>query len=583
LREFYEQRLQARREQASQQERLFQQIGNYRLLVVLAGAGLAFWNIWTLPAAVAVLVALVIWHEKISQRAEQCKRAAAFYERGLARLDNKWAGSGPAGERFRSAEHPYAEDLDVFGKGSLFQLLCAARTTAGELTLASWLQGPAPADVVLERQEAVQDLRDRVDLREDLALLGDNLQSETHPEALAAWGKYRKVRVFSGARVIAFLLALAAVIAFSGYMLRFWGNSPILLCILVEAAFAMRLRQRVLEILGAVGSPARDLSVLAQVLGRLEREQFSAPHLVNLKAKLEAAGVPPSKQIARLHKLIDRHDASRHQMFAPVARVLMWSTQFALAIEDWRAEYGPHIGEWIAAVGEMEALSSIAGYAAEHGDDPFPELADEEVLFDGRGIAHPLLAATAVRNDLRLDASRKLLMVSGSNMSGKSTLLRSVGLNTVLAWAGAPVRARRLRVSKLQIGASIRVQDSLQDGKSRFYAEITRLRQVVGLAESGEPLLFLLDEVLSGTNSHDRRIGAEAVVRGLVKRNAIGLVTTHDLALAHIADTLGEHAENVHFEDHIEDGRIAFDYRMRPGVVQKSNALELMRSIGLDV
>ena len=208
----------------------------------------------------------------------------------------------------------------------------------------------------------------------------------------------------------------------------------------------------------------------------------------------------------------------------------------------------------------------------------------EGPLFEGRGIAHPLISpVAAVRNDVRLDRELRLLLISGSNMSGKSTLLRSVGLNTVLAWAGAPVRAERLRVSRLAVGAAMRAQDSVLDGKSRFYAEITRLRCVVDLVDGEAPLLFLLDEILSGTNSHDRLIGAAAVVRSLVERGAIGLVTTHDLALAHIAEDLAPHAVNVHFEDHIEDGRIAFDYRMRPGVVQKSNALELMRSVGLEV
>jgi DNA mismatch repair ATPase MutS len=203
-------------------------------------------------------------------------------------------------------------------------------------------------------------------------------------------------------------------------------------------------------------------------------------------------------------------------------------------------------------------------------------------LFEGQGIAHPLLR-DGVRNDLVLNGEMRLFVVSGSNMSGKSTMLRSVGLNVVLAWAGMPVRAQSLRVSPLSVGASMRVQDSIQDGKSRFYAEITRIRQIMDMATAPVPLLFLLDELLSGTNSHDRRIGAAAVVRTLVESGAIGLVTTHDLALADIAGKLAPHAANVHFEDHVEDGRISFDYKMRPGVVEKSNALELMRSVGLNL
>jgi DNA mismatch repair ATPase MutS len=320
------------------------------------------------------------------------------------------------------------------------------------------------------------------------------------------------------------------------------------------------------------------------VLLRLEREPLESELLAALKARIATGGVPASKQIAKLRRLIEYRDQANNQMFAIIAEPLLWSPQFAFAIERWRQTSGPHIGEWIQAVGEIEALSSIAGYASEHPEDPFPELTGEGPLFDAQGIGHPLIPPqAAVRNDVRLDREMRLLLVSGSNMSGKSTLLRSVGLNTVLAWAGAPVRAVRLRLSPLAVGAAMRAQDSLVDGKSRFYAEITRLRGVVDLIDGPVPLLFLLDEILSGTNSHDRLIGAAAVVKNLVQRGSIGLVTTHDLALAHIADDLAPNAANVHFEDHIEDGRIAFDYRMRPGVVRKSNALELMRSVGLDV
>ncbi|MGH9835770.1 MAG: MutS-related protein, partial [Blastocatellia bacterium] len=232
----------------------------------------------------------------------------------------------------------------------------------------------------------------------------------------------------------------------------------------------------------------------------------------------------------------------------------------------------------------IEALGSLAGYAYEHPLDPFPELIEGEVCFDGEALGHPLIAESrSVRNDVRLDSQLQVLIVSGSNMSGKSTLMRTIGVNIALALAGAPVRAKSLRMSPLAIGASIHILDSLQSGASRFYAEIMRLRQIVELTKSDLPLLFLLDEILSGTNSHDRRIGAEAVVKGLVERGAIGLVTTHDLALTKIVETLGERAANVHFEDHLEDGRMVFDYKMRPGVVQRSNALELMRTVGLEV
>jgi DNA mismatch repair ATPase MutS len=336
------------------------------------------------------------------------------------------------------------------------------------------------------------------------------------------------------------------------------------------------------EIFAGVELPASDLRLLADVLERFEREQFRSPLLVRLRSRIDTDGVPAWKQIRRLRTIVEYHDWGRNQAFAPIALVLLWHAHLGFMVERWRLRSGRHIGEWIDAVGEIEALSSIAGYSAEHPEDVWPELVDGGPLFDGKGITHPLLPA-GVRNDMSLTSQMRLLVVSGSNMSGKSTMLRSVGLNVVLAWAGIPVRAESLRVSSLTVGAAMRVQDSIQDGKSRFYAEITRIRQIMDMASGPVPLLFLLDELLSGTNSHDRRIGAEAIVRSLVQSGAIGMVTTHDLALANIAQQLAPHATNVHFEDHVEDGRISFDYTMRPGVVEKSNALELMRSVGLNV
>jgi len=296
---------------------------------------------------------------------------------------------------------------------------------------------------------------------------------------------------------------------------------------------------------------------------------------------LDVEGWPPSRRIARLNRLINLLD-SRHNPFIRV--LLLWDIHLSYAVEDWRRTSGPAMRRWLHAVGEIEALSSLAGYFYEHPRDVFPELAAESPCFEAEALGHPLLAEDrVVPNDVKMGGDLRVLVVSGSNMSGKSTLLRTIGVNAVLAQAGAPVRARRLRLSPLAVGASIRIQDSLQEGTSRFYAEITRLRQIMEKASGNPPVLFLIDEFLHGTNSHDRRIGAEGIVRGLVDRGAIGLVTTHDLALAHIADALGPRGANVHFADHLEDGRLRFDYRLRPGVVQKSNAIELMRSVGLDV
>ncbi|MCI0336387.1 MAG: DNA mismatch repair protein MutS [Acidobacteria bacterium] len=538
---------------------------------------------WWIALPVAVFIALMAIHQRIHQARDRLDRSVKFYERGIARLEDHWAGSGENGERFADKSHLYSEDLDLFGRGSLFELLCTARTRAGEERLASWLLAPATIAEVRARQEAIDELRSKLDLREDLAVLGADVRSGVHPEELSAWATAPPVRFSSlmpiAAALIGIFTLMAVILWFGfGYKLLAFGA---LIC---EMIFLFIYRTQIARVIGAVELPGRDLTLLSEILARLEREEFSSSQLINLRKALETGGLPPSKQIARLVRLIQVLDWMKNQIFGVIAFILLVPAQLAYAIEQWRRKSGAKIPQWLEAVGEIEALNALASYAYEHPQDPFPELIEGNACFDGDALGHPLIPESrCVRNDVTLGNELRLLVVSGSNMSGKSTLLRTVGTNIVLALAGAPVRARRLRLSPLSIGASIHILDSLQTGASRFYAEITRLRQIVELTNGDQPLLFLLDEILSGTNSHDRRIGAEAVVKGLVERNAMGLVTTHDLALTQIVDNLGARGANVHFEDHLENGEMRFDYKIHPGVVQRSNALELMRAVGLNV
>jgi hypothetical protein len=588
----YQSRLADRRAVAERESKLFRRIGNARLAVGIAGVILAFFvfgeTVVSAPWLIAPLVLfwiLIVAHSKSVERLERATRAAVFYERGIARLESRWMGHGEQGERFRDPDHVYAEDLDIFGKGSLFELLCTARTRPGENTLARWLLSPATRDEAAARQEAVAELRPRLDLREDLALLGDAVRSDMDPDAVGAWAEAQPVIFPAGARILAPILAAAVVVTFALYMGRVTTRTPFVAALFIELGYAFFLGTKTMRVAAAVNSPARDLALFAKLLKRLEGERFSAPLLEALRARLAASGLVASVQIAHLRDLVSRMDWQRNIFFAPIAMATLWAAQVAMAIERWRRISGPRVREWIATVGELEALLALAGYSYEHPNDPFPELAPvAEGSFDAVALGHPLMnEAQAIRNDLRLGGELRLLIVSGSNMSGKSTLLRTVGLNAVLAWAGAPVRAARLTISPLRLGASIRVLDSLQDGRSRFYTEITRLREIVGMSGGPIPVLFLMDELLSGTNSHDRRIGASAIVRTLVDRGAFGMITTHDLALAHIAEDLAGRAMNVHFVDTLENGRLHFDYRLQPGVVERSNALDLMRSVGLDV
>jgi hypothetical protein len=553
------------------------------MLLLLVTSALTSLSIWWAGLPLIGFLLFAPSQQTTTEARRRCERAAELYRFGILRIDDQWAGKGSSGSRFTSESHPYAADLDLFGVGSLFELLSLARTRVGEDTLAEWLLNPAPKLAVELRQEAVDELRSRIDLREDLALLAEGIQSGSDAKQLVTWAAAPPWQISKRLRLSAFALAILALIGLALWFVGL-GYVPFLISILIGRTFVFRFREQIQTVISSVDVPAKDLQLLEEVLQRIEQEQFTSARLVELKAALDVAGLAPSQQIAKLKRLIELLDSRRNLFFAPIAFILLWPMQIAMAIELWRQRSGPAVGRWLAAIGEIEALSSLAGYAFEHPDDPFPELVEDGVLFDAEQLGHPLIArAQNVLTNLTLGSQPAVFIVSGSNMSGKSTLLRSVGTNTVLALAGAPVRAHRLRLTPLQVGASIRIQDSLQAGASRFYAEITRLRQIVDLTKGSLPVLFLLDEILHGTNSHDRLIGAEAVVLGLVERDAIGLVTTHDLALTKIVEDLRERAANVHFEDHLEAGKMTFDYVLRPGVLQKSNALELMRSVGLEI
>ncbi|RUL88126.1 DNA mismatch repair protein MutS [Tautonia sociabilis] len=557
------------------------------LVLAVVALGPGWVSAWWLLAPAAAFVGLVIAYDAIGRRRRRVERRVAFYEAGLDRLGDRWPGRGDSGERFLTPDHPFDADLDLFGTGSLFERLCTARTGAGKATLAHWLLRPADPAEIRARQEAIAELKDRLDLREDIALLGDDVERGLHPAALIAWGEQPPGFRWAGWPLVVGGLAtlnLAALASWIGGL----GGLPLFGSIVATLILGRLVRLDLGRTIGAIDERADELRLLSSLLERIEQEPFSAPRLRTIRATSGVDGEPPSREIARLARLATLLEFRRNQLFAPIAFLTLWTTHLALAIERWRARSGRSIERWLDAVGQFEALCALASYAFECPNDPFPEILPEEEgpIVQARSLGHPLIPSDrVVRNDLALGGpdGPRVLLVSGSNMSGKSTLMRSLGVNVVLALAGAPVRAASMRLSPLQLGATLRVQDSLQAGRSRFYAEITRLRTLVDLASSPPPLLFLLDEILHGTNSHDRRSGAEGVIKGLLDRGAIGLVTTHDLALAEIVASLGHPAENVHFEDHLENGEIRFDYVMRPGVVRKSNALALMRAVGLEV
>jgi hypothetical protein len=586
----YHQRLQRRESSAAHEDKIHIRCGNIRLAIAFLAAGMA-WLIfrshalpaWTLIFPAVGFLAVAGFHSGVLRRRDLARRAIAFYNAGLARIEDRWAGNGETGERFVDPHHVYSADLDLFGKGSLFELLSTARTRMGENTLADWLLAPTTVERIRVRQGAIGELRTSLDLREELAALGEDARVGVHPQELTQWAEAPNRLEWRPLRALALIMACLFVAAFVYWAVT--GTITLMVVVIaLEGGVMYRIRKPMKEVLEGAEHALGDLDLLSGVLARMERHTCQSPQLQALQRRLTSHHTTASRAIARLRTIGDLID-SRDNMFVRLFDVpLMYSVQVALIAERWRLAHGPHVKEWLQAAGELEALLSLASYSYEHPDDCVPEFVEGSGCLHSTGLGHPLLpSASCVRNDLAICDQERVLLVSGSNMSGKSTLLRAIGINVVLAMAGGPTRARSMRLTPLQTGASIRINDSLQEGSSRFYAEIKRLRQILDLAGQNPSLLFLLDELLQGTNSRDRRVGAEGVVRGLLDKGAIGLLTTHDLALTEIGDVLQGKLRNVHFQDEFSNGRIAFDYRLREGVVTKSNGLDLMRSIGLDV
>lgn len=589
----YSKRLEACLKTIASRERVHRRVGNAKLAIIVAGLVVTWLSLgkhlfsptW-LVVPVALYAVLAVLHERVIRTRTRAETAASFYRKGLARMEDRWTGTGAPGERFRDAKQVYAEDLDLFGRGCLFELLSTARMPMGEERLAQWLLSPSPTGALVERQTLIAELREKLDLREHLAVTGEDLRARLNPETLPDWAESKPILPAPAWRGVAAFLAVCATASLV-YAVMTWSYAPLLIVLVLETILLSWLHRRAAAVVAGMTSNAEGLVLFSEILKRFEAEPFTSPRLRGFVEELRGGALPASRAVRRLAYAVYWADASEGLLAKILNLPLLYTVQVAFALEAWRRQWGARMRGWIDIAGEMEALLSLASYSFEHPGDPFPEFAqgsDREALFDGEALGHPLIpAAQCVRNSVRLDKQTRVLLVSGSNMSGKSTLLRTVGINTVLAMAGAPIRGKSLRLAPLAIGTRIRSTDSLQEGRSSFYTEILHIRQVFDLRDAETPLLFLFDELLEGTNSKDRRIGAEGLIRALLNGGAIGIVSTHDLALTDITEPLGNVVRNMHFGDRVEGGKMQFDYRLRDGVVAKSNALELMRLIGLDV
>jgi hypothetical protein len=600
----YETRLRELGKLQASQEGRSNAFSSRRGLTMLVALGLAvanvvlgwpLWGIVALSVAGALFVALVVGHAFVLSDKALIEDRAAWIRAGQARMAGRPDERAPSkknpdpfGKRFEKADHENASDLDLFGEHSLFRALSRAETSVGEETLASYLLRAAPAAEVERRQEAAKELLLTPVFLEDLAVFARRAESRGRAEEpLAVWGEAPAELplpgVNNGAPPSRATLILAARILVPLTIALFFAKSY-----LAGVAPLLRHADRMVTFVSSRESP---LGRFRKVFELIEaQERLESPLLSRVVKTLTSGGqegaLAASREIAKLERIVGfadlRHNAIVHMV---VNAVFLYDVWVALALERWRHRAGKRTRKWLAAVGECEALASIATYAGENPDFAWPVVSDGAPGLSAEGLGHPLIAREKrVVNDASLSqGGERAMLITGSNMSGKSTYLRSIGLCAVMAGAGLPVCAKSAAVSTMKTWTSMRIGDALDRGMSHFYAELVRLKAIVASAQAGDAVLFLLDEILHGTNSHERSIGARGVVLDLVRRGAVGGVSTHDFALVAIADERGGRVKKVHFSDSMEDGKMVFDYRLKPGVVESTNAIRLMRHLGIDV
>jgi len=571
--------------------------------------GMPLWA-WIAPGALACFFAwLVFAHARVATEVGIVEERLRIVRAGLrrARGEAKEADprkaklADPHGARFLKADHPYAGDLDLFAENGLFAAVSRAETAVGEEALAKWLTETAPVEEVVARQEAARELLEDPLLLEDLAVLSRKSGSRGRSdEPLSVWGEApaelptgptakppasSRTGLVLAARV---LVPLTAAL----FLARPWlaglhrvGAFAWLVPFILQLLVLGLLYGPIARMVEVVSSREVPFGRFRTVFARVEGLTPKSPRLEKIVAALRGDGAPASDEIARLERIVSFADLRHNTLVHLVANfAFLYDVWVALGLERWRARSGRRARRWVAALGELEALASLATYAGEHPDFAWPELDDGDAHLDAEALGHPLISASKrVTNDASLPAPGRAFLVTGSNMSGKSTFLRSLGLASVMAFAGLPVCAKRLRIARLETWTSMRVGDALDQGMSHFMAELVRLKSVVVCAQQGKKVLFLLDEILHGTNSRERTIGARGVVMDLVRHGAIGGVSTHDFALVSIADESDGKVETVHFSDRIENGEMLFDYTLKRGVVQSTNAIRLMKVVGIDV
>ena len=536
---------------------------------------------------------LIIYHKKLKLDIEQKEFLIFINENELHCLDGN-TKNNYSGAPFINPKHKYTGDLDIFGPSSLYQYLCRAWTKGGRAVLASWLDQPAFKDEILKRQAAVQELMPLLDWRQivevqamGLKIININEQKLKKEEGLDEIGKWlaspkffknaNLIYLVYGMQVLSLLIIIAVIYGYPGKLF--------FIPIIINAIISSRYKKNIHEIRENTSKHTRFLKPFGNILECIEKQEFSAEKLKAIKYKVSNGTSIASNELKKLSSVLYNMQTTENPYFYPIANYLfLWDLFWVQKLENWKNRNARLVEKWFEGIYEMEALNSFASASFLNTDWVYPTISIEKFILKGTVIAHPLINKNKrIPNDMTINGIGQSIVITGSNMSGKSTFLRTLGINTVMALAGLPVCAKAFEVSYMQLYTSMRTQDSLEENTSSFYAELKRLKGLLESLSDGTPIFYLLDEILKGTNSLDRHKGAKAIIEQMNESNASGLISTHDLELGAVATKDPEHVSNYSFNSDLENGKLIFDYKIRPGVCNSFNASELMRQIGIKI
>jgi hypothetical protein len=493
----------------------------------------------------------------------------------------------PDGAGHIPKDHPYANDLDIFGRASLFQYINRTTSEMGSSQLAEYLKQPSEINLILERQMALKELSSKTLWLQDLQAMGRKQQITFSTKGrLNEWMKEPlSFSNFKHWKWMRYVLPLIIVSVVTFYILDWVGDGLFYFTLLVFAFIVYQLNKKIAPIHEKLSRVADELNILSESVAHIENEHFESPLLKKMQAAIKGTHGKASKQILQIKKILDRLDIGPNwPVSLPLNFLLLWNLQQVLDLEKWKARQKDSLDIWFDTLARFESLSSLAVLHFNHPEWIFPTIKEDYFSIEGTEIGHPLIPENKrVDNYIDISNNSKLMLVTGSNMAGKSTYLRSIGINVVLAMAGSPVCAAAFSVSHVNVISSMRITDNLEESTSTFYAELKKLKTIIEKVNNGERVFILLDEILRGTNSLDRHTGSKALIKQLIKKQAAAIIATHDLELANLKEEFNDNILNYHFDVQVSNDELYFDYRLKPGVCNSLNASILMKKIGIEL